>query len=292
MAGMLDPNVFVHGPGDSNCGTTDQCYYFPIDISTAYATTFIPNNNGGAGFTIAIVDAFDSPNAEADLNVFSNIFGLPACTTLNGCFKKVNQFGATSPLPVFNAGWAIEIGLDLQWAHAIAPNAKILLIETNTNSFANLNQGVLTGGALADVISNSYGAREFGGENGFDGIYAASTVPVLFSSGDIGGVTQYPCTSPNVVCVGGTSLVETSTSHRNIERGWSFGGGGCSPFEVAPGWQFPYSSSFCGGSRGAPDIAGPADPNTGALVYYSPLSLLGAYTLWVGRVGRAPSTQR
>jgi hypothetical protein len=125
----------------------------------------------------------------------------------------------------------------------------------------------------------------------FDGIYAASTVPVLFSSGDIGGVTQYPCTSPNVVCVGGTSLVETSTSHRNIERGWSFSGGGCSPFEVAPGWQFPYSSSFCGGSRGAPDIAGPADPNTGALVYYSPVLTAGLYlvggTSWACPVNAA-----
>ena len=269
-AGAVGDPGAVHGPGDPNCGTADQCFYNPFDINTAYATAFIPNNNGGAGRTVAIVDAFDSPNAEADLGNFSAAFGLPPCTTLNGCFKKVNQTGAMGPYPPFNGGWAVEIGLDVQWVHAIAPNAKILLIETNDNSFANLGAGVLLGQVNADVVSNSYGANEFAGETGFDGFYAGSAVPILFSSGDTGAVTEYPCTSSFAVCVGGTSLVETATSFRNVERAWSGSGGGCSSQVGVAAWEAPYSSGVCGGARGVPDIAGPADPNTGGEVYYSP----------------------
>src|SRR5262249_47886328 len=151
------------------------------------------------------VDAFDDPNAESDLGVYSSTFGLPPCTTVNGCFKKVNQNGGTTP-PPSNVGWAEEISLDLDMAHGLCPNCKILLVEANDNSFTNLAKSVNRAATMgATEISNSYGGGEFGGS--FSS-YNHKNIAVTVSSGDGGfsAGTQFPASAPSVVAVGGTSL--------------------------------------------------------------------------------------
>jgi subtilase family serine protease len=254
-----------HGPGATNCGT-NHCYYFPSDVQRSYATAFIPNGNGGAGRTVAIVDAFDYSSVESELHTFSTTFGLPDCTVASGCLTIVNQVGGP-PRAAFNAGWAVETNLDVQWAHAMAPNAHILLVEGDTNSFANLGAAVLYAQLHSDVVSNSYGANEFSGEAGFDGFYSGSPVPILFSSGDSGAAGHsYPCASTFVVCVGGTSLFETATSFRASEAGWSGSGGGCSTQIAQPAWQ---AGAVPCASRAMPDIAAIADPTTAVLVYFA-----------------------
>jgi subtilase family serine protease len=195
---FADPALtVVHGPGHTDCGpgAAVDCYYFPTDLRTAYATSFVQNSNGGAGMVIGIVDAFHYAGADRDLQTFSTQYGLPQCTIASGCLTQANQTGGP-PTAAFNQGLALETNLDLQWAHAIAPNAKILLVEGTTNSFTNLGAAVQYAQIHADVVSNSYGSTEFSTETGFDGIYSGSPMPILFSSGDTGAVAEYPCTSP------------------------------------------------------------------------------------------------
>src|SRR6266699_995056 len=126
----------------------------PATIKSVYG--FATSGTAGAGNTIAIVDAYDDPTAESDLAVFAGQYGLPACTTANGCFAKVNQSGGTS-YPRKDAGWALEISLDVQWAHAIAPGAKILLVEASSNSFANLLAAEDYAKTRAQYVSSSGG---------------------------------------------------------------------------------------------------------------------------------------
>jgi subtilase family serine protease len=290
IGGAASPSTtFVHGPGVPNCGpgAAVVCYYLPFDLQTAYATNFIPNANGGAGLTIGIVDAYYYAGAENDLNHFASSFGLPPCTVASGCLTQINQTGTVLPHPPVDPdpqqGWAVETMLDLEWAHVMAPNAHLLLVEGNSNSFADLGTAVLTAQVRADVVSNSYGANEGGGESTLDFYYTGSTVPILFSSGDTGAVSEYPCASPFVVCVGGTSLFETATSYRSVEKGWSGSGGGCSGFEPVQPWEAPYSSPKCGAtSRGVPDTAALADPYTGVVLYISPpLAGVGSPGLYI-----------
>src|SRR5215469_6260772 len=120
------PNSFLRGPGQplGSCTDSNPCYYFPSDLQTAYGISAIHNGNGGAGRTIAIVDAFNDPKAANNLAIFSSFFGLSQCTVASGCLTIVNQTGGAT-LPAFNPNWAVEINLDLQWAHVMAPNAHI-----------------------------------------------------------------------------------------------------------------------------------------------------------------------
>src|SRR5207253_1721635 len=191
----------------------------PVTIKAAY--NFPTAGTPGAGKRIAIVDAYDDPNAESDLNVFSSQYGLPACTTANGCFQKVNQTGGTS-YPRKDAGWALEISLDVQWAHAIAPGANILLVEATTNSFANLLAAEDYAKTHAQYVSNSWGASEFSGEAGYDSHFAQTGVSFFVSSGDAGLPAEYPSASPNVISVGGTTLSFSGSTFTG-ETGWSEG---------------------------------------------------------------------
>ena len=260
-----------HGPGNTNCAT-NHCYYFPSDVQRAYASGLIANGNGGAGRTVAIVDAFHYSSVESELHTFSAQFGLPDCTVASGCLTIVNQVGGP-PRAAFNSGWAVETNLDVQWAHAMAPKAKLLLVEGDTNAFNDLGAAVLYAQTRADVVSNSYGANEFTGESGLDGFYSTSPVPILFSSGDTGAAGHsYPCASTFVVCVGGTSLFETATSFRASEVGWSGGGGGCSTLIARPAWQ---AGAVPCESRAMPDIAAIADPNTAVLVFFADTRVVG-----------------
>jgi subtilase family serine protease len=233
--------------------------YGPADLQSAYALS----TSGGSGQTIAIVDAFDDGNAEADLAVYRSTFGLPPCTTANGCFQKVDQNGGTH-YPRGDAGWAEEISLDLDMASAICPNCKILLVEAKTNSFANLAAAVDRAAAMgATVISNSYGGSEFSSETSasYDGHFNHPGIAITVSSGDAGYGVEYPAASQYVTAVGGTHLTHSGSTWS--ESVWSGAGSGCSAYEPKPSWQ---SDAGCA-RRTVADVAAVADPNTGVSVY-------------------------
>ena len=240
----------------------------PATIKSVYG--FSTSSTAGQGKTIAIVDAYNDPSAESDLGVFDSQYGLPSCTTANGCFKKVNQTGGTS-YPRTNSGWALEISLDVQWAHAIAPGAKILLVEAKTNSFSNLLAAEDYAKAHANYVSNSWGGSEFSGETSYDLHFVQSGVGFFVSAGDAGLPAEYPSASPNVISVGGTTL-HFSGSTFTGETGWSSGGGGCSAYETANSAQSSfgqYGQGNCGANRATPDVSLDADPASGVSVYDS-----------------------
>src|SRR5713101_4696087 len=232
----------------------------PATIKSAYG--FSTLDTAGAGKTIAIVDAYDDPTAESDLAVFSSQYGLPACTTANGCFQKVNQTGGTS-YPRKNAGWALEISLDVEIAHAICPNCKILLVEASSNSFANLLAAEDYAAAHATIVSNSWGGSESSNETGNDSHFNHIGTPITFSSGDGGYGVEYPAASQYVTAVGGTTLNLNADNTYKSESVWSGAGSGCSAYEPKPTWQ---TDAGCG-LRTVADVAADADPNTGAAVY-------------------------
>jgi subtilase family serine protease len=241
----------------------------PATIKSVY--NFPTGLTAGAGTTIAIVDAYDDPNAESDLNTFSSTFGLPACTTSNGCFTKVNQTGAFK-YPKKNSGWALEISLDIQWAHAIAPGARILLVEANSNSFSNLMVAEDYARTHAQYVSNSWGGSEFSSESSYNSHFVQSGVSFFVSSGDKGLGAQYPSASPNVISVGGTTLQLDGSGALISETGWSGSGGGCSNYETATSAQSSYSTYAqvnCNGKRATPDVSLDANPSSGVSVYDS-----------------------
>lgn len=276
--GQMFTNNLSIGPNlPSFCNVTNSKGGFnfcPNALQVTYGTNNISYGNGGAGMTIAIVDAFHYAAAESDFAFFNNEMGLPACTKANGCFKNLDQNGndAANTTCGSNSGWALETMLDLEWAHAMAPNAHITLVEGCTNSFDDLIAAVHTAVAKgADVVSNSYGAAEGDGESELDPEYYLP-VPIIFSSGDDGAAgKQYPCASPYVTCIGGTRLMPNPTTFVRVsETGWSAGGGGCAiAEEPVPVWQYSNGVMTCGATRNMPDIAAVGDPDTGGIVYYN-----------------------
>lgn len=258
--------VKPQSPPFSSAGTPP---FIPSDLQTAYGINQIVGANGGAGITIAIVDAYHEPYADYNLSFFSSYFGLPQCTIANGCFRQLNQAcGTTSPsILASTMGWDLEINLDLQWAHSMAPNAKIVLVEADDNYDNNLFAAIQCAASQADIVSNSWGGTEDSSQTYWDANYLANlNVPILASSGDSGAPGIYPCTSPYVTCIGGTSLVLNSTSQRTSETGWSGSGGGCSTVEAGPYWQGGFGAICSPAARAVPDVAAIADPNTGVVV--------------------------
>jgi subtilase family serine protease len=231
----------------------------PADIQSAYGLAGLTSG----GRTVAIVDAYDDPTAEADLGVYRSQYGLPACTTANGCFRKVNQTGGTK-YPRTDAGWATEISLDLDMVSAACPDCKILLVEASTNSFSNLGAAVnyaATQGVSA--ISNSYG----GSDSAPIAAYDHPGIAITASTGDGGYGVESPASFDSVVAVGGTSLKKASGTTRGwTESAWSGAGSGCSTKNAKPSWQT--SVTQCSGKANA-DVSAVADPNTGAAVYDS-----------------------
>jgi len=219
------------------------------------------------------VDAFGSSTVEADLAVFSTQFDLPACTTANGCFKKVNQTGG-STYPVDDSGWGSEVALDVQTVHSVAQGAHILLVLARSSSLSDLLTAVNYAKAHADYVSMSFGAAEGSFVTADDNTYFSSTPSVAFfaSTGDNGAGVSYPSTSPHVVAVGGTSVHTNSDFSFSSELGWSGSGGGCSAYFNAPAAQSAnsgYTALGCKGKRAVPDVSMDADPNSGVYVYYS-----------------------
>jgi len=234
--------------------------FAPAKIRHAYGFDLVTSQ--GAGQAIGIVDAYDDPNAEADLAVFDTQFGLPACTSSNGCFRKVYSNGKK---PGTNANWSMEISLDVEWAHAIAPKATIVLVEAPSNSLSDLLKAVdvaVQNGASA--VSMSWVSGEFSGETSQDSHFASNSVTFFAASGDTGNGVAYPAASPFVVGVGGTSLQLDRNGNYETETAWSGSGGGLSSLEYEPLYQaqfgIPYDPR---GKRGTPDVSYNSNPGTG-----------------------------
>ncbi len=266
-------------------------YLTPERLHAAYA---LPDATSSSTLqTVAVVDAFDDPTAEADLGVYDSQFGLPACTSANGCFRKVNQAGNASPLPKKQGEWAGEISIDVQMAHAICPGCRILLVEANTEEFADLGAAVNAAVALgATEVSNSYAAVEEHADTSLaSSFYDHPGVLVAASSGDCGyrneacaGAARganFPADSPHVLAVGGTSLTEAGGAWTSTT--WSEGGSGCSEVFAPAAWQASlpeFPATACGGGRSIADVAAIGDPETGVDVYDSTPEGNGFPTGW------------
>ena len=255
----------VRGPAaqSHNIGTAPASLppgYGPADLRSAYA---LPSN-GGAGQTVAVIEAGDTPTAEADLAVYRQTYGLPPCTTANGCFHKVNQRGAASPLPP-DLFWDVETALDLDMVSAACPNCHLMLVEADDQTFADLGASVNTAASLgANEISNSYGASEQNGMQSFEADYSHAGVAILASSGDRGyGIPSFPAVFSSVIAVGGTTLNKDSSARGWSESAWFGAGSGCSAWIDKPAWQ---TDPNCPGRMTA-DVAADADPQTGPAVY-------------------------
>jgi len=232
--------------------------YGPADLKAAYA---VPAGSGTP--TVAIVDAYAYPNAEADLNAYRAQYGIPACTTASGCLKIVGQTGGKPPSRV-DVGWDQEQALDLDMVSAACPNCHILLVQGTDALVQNLAAAVNTAAALgANAISNSYGLGESSSLASYNGAYNHPGIAVTVSTGDSGYGVQFPANSQYVTAVGGTSLSKASNARGWSETAWSGAGSGCSAIVAKPTWQ---TDTLCA-RRTVADVSAVADPNTGASVY-------------------------
>ena len=242
--------------------------YTPAQMQQAYGFNSI-SFNGVAGTgnkeTIAIVDAYNDPNIQADLNTFDTQFGLPATTV-----TRVNQTGGTSyPSSDPTGGWELEESLDVEWAHAMAPGASIMLVEASSASDSDLLAAVKYAAAHANVVSMSWGGSEFSGETSYDSAYFDQPgVAFVASSGDSGAPIAWPAASPNVLSVGGTALTIGQGNVWSSEVGWSDSGGGPSAYEAQPSYQKGVVTQTST-ARATPDVAYDASPSTGVSVYDS-----------------------
>jgi subtilase family serine protease len=229
------------------CTVNTQSGWSPCNLRSAYKITLLATTHG-KGQTIAIIDAFDDPNAAADLATYRSNFGLPPCSVASGCFKKVNQAGVAGSYPSGDMGWGQEISLDLDMVSAICPKCHILLVEANSSGFTDMFAAEQTAiNAGAHVVSNSWGAGEFSGENSFDSTLNTPGVAITDSSGDgaFQGGVQYPSASPYVTSVGGTMLAPAVNARGWSEKTWvtpaspptQGAGSGCSAYESKPAWQ-------------------------------------------------------
>jgi subtilase family serine protease len=251
--------LVVSGSPHLSASSGGPAGYHPADLTSAYRLTATK----GTGQTVAIVDAFDNPKAEADLAAYRSAFGLPACTTANKCFKKVNQNGTAAPLPAASKQWGVEISLDLDMVSAICSHCHILLVEAANSSFTNLGAAVNRAALMhATEISNSYGGAE-GGASAAD--YDHPGIPITASSGDSAYAAgpQTPADFSTVTAVGGTTLTRTKSSRGWSETAWARSGSGCSAVIVKPAWQHDTSCA----QRLIADVSAVADPNTGVAVY-------------------------
>ncbi len=288
--GYVKTNYVLFYPNTLNLmGNQQQVGETPASISCIYGlTASVPGcpiattsalPTGGAGKTIVIVDPYDNPYAETDLNVFSTQFHLPACTASNGCFQLIYASGSQPP---FNPNYATEIATDIEWAHTMAPQAKIVLVETQDavdTSLLQADQAVIQDLSVdgGGIVSNSWGTPEEPRDLSFNTIFQASNVLVFAASGDNGSNPTYPATSPDVISVGGTALVRNGQGYFNDETAWSFNldsplfpnfgsSGGPSLYQSRPSYQNSVQK-VVGNARGVPDLAFDADILTGVYIF-------------------------
>jgi subtilase family serine protease len=242
--GFVLPSFTISGP------------YTPAQVRHVYGIDQLSQD--GSRQTIAIVDAFDDPTISSDLKVFDSSFGLADPPSF---IKAVPGAG----VPAYDPGWAGEIALDVEWAHAIAPKANILLVEAASASYSDLFSAVDYAVAQgASQVAMSWGGPTFAGMTSLDAHFDHPGVSFLAAAGDTGAGATYPMTSPFVTGIGGTSLILDVTNQRSRESAWGGGGGGWTIDEPS----VPYQKGFFRGSgRAGPDVAYDADPATGFLVY-------------------------
>jgi subtilase family serine protease len=254
----------------------------PTNLRSAYKIT----TSGSSSTIVAIVDAYGYTNAESDLGVYRSQFGLPSCTTANGCFKKLNQNGVQGSYPAQDTGWAQESALDLDMASAMCPGCKIYLVEASSSSYPNLAAAENTAAAQgAHAISNSYGGSE-SGTTTYESSYNHPGIAITASSGDSGYAAgpQFPATSPHVTAVGGTHLVTASNSRGWTETVWVDAGSGCSKVYAKPTWQHDATCT----KRMEADVSAVADPNTGVAVYGPTSSRKSGWLVFGGTSVAAP----
>jgi subtilase family serine protease len=275
LSGFFSPDFILQPNGGSAApfATASATGYSPGQISRAYGFNQISFNKGtvagnGSGQTIAIVDAYNQPNIASDLQAFDAAFGLPNPPH----FAIVNENGGGN-LPAANASWGMEESLDVEWAHAMAPGANILLVEANSSSEGDLFAAVQYAASQpgVSVVSMSWGGSEFSSESYYDSIFTTPAghqgVAFIASSGDSGAPASYPAVSPNVLAVGGTSLYLSGSGYSG-ESAWSGSTGGVSRYEAKPSYQ-QFAVSQSATQRTSPDVSYNADPNTGMSVYDS-----------------------
>jgi subtilase family serine protease len=245
--------------------------YGPSSLISAYK---LPSSSTVT--KVAVVDAYNDPNAVSDVATYRSSWGLPACNTSTeaGCLTVTNEEGATSPLPTDSGstGWATEESLDVDMVSAICPSCHIFLVEANTPNFSDLGTGVNSAISVlgAKYVSNSYGGSDSSSDPTYDtDYYKHPGDAVVASAGDGGYGVSYPAASRYVTAVGGTSLTTASSSRGWKETVWGSSAGGegtgsgCSGFEGKPTWQ---THSGCS-KRIDNDVAAVADPNTGVAIY-------------------------
>lgn len=253
--------------------------YSPAQIRAAYNLA----STGGSG-AHAVVIAYHYANAVRDFNIFSTQFGLPTESSTNATAstnKVLQVVYQGSAAPATNVGWNQEAALDIEWSHAMAPGAKIYLVEANSSSFNDLNAAIKKAAALPGVrsVSMSFGANEFSGETNYESTFTQANVVYFASTGDTGGQRSWPALSPRVVAVGGTSLTGSGTSWS--EKVWSGTGGGLSAYYSRPTYQNAVQS-VVGTKRGGPDISAVADPYTGCAVYAPTSSTASGWMIFGG----------
>jgi subtilase family serine protease len=239
---------------------------FPAQVRAAYGITGF----GSSATTIAIVDAYGYPNAEADLAIFRSAIGVNPCTKANGCLKIVNQGGSTNYQLPSDVGWIVEQAADLDTVSTMCPNCKILLVQAHSANLNDLAAAVRTAAAMgAHVISNSYGGGEIG-TKAFESAYNQPGIAVTASTGDSGYGVQFPASSPHVTAVGGTTLYMSGNT-RVSETVWPGAGSGCSAVYGEPAWQTPSHANMAINTlctmRMAADVSADADPDTGVVFY-------------------------
>jgi hypothetical protein len=281
------PSPAAHAVADGPAG------WGADDLASAYR---LPDQ-AGPDTVVGISIAYDAPNLEADLAAYRAQYGLPPCTTANGCFRKVGQQGGAAPLPPDDFGWALESTLDVSMVSAACPSCRILVVEGNTPGFADLAETEDTAVRLgAKVVSNSYGAREGGAPLAFASHYRHAGVTVVASSGDTGfTAASYPAVLASTVAVGGTTLARDPDSPRGwAESAWQYGGSGCSAYIAKPKWQ---QDTHCG-KRTVADVAAAAEDiaihyaDAGGWLPVSGTSASAPFAAGlIGRSGHAGATQ-
>ncbi len=250
--GQLPGRPAAFGPNAAGAAVPGP--YTPAQIRHAYGVDQLAND--GAGQTIAIVDAYDNPTIAQDLAAFDRQFNLPDATLI-----KATPGGGT---PAVDAGWALEIALDVEWAHVIAPKATILLVEANSNNDADLLAGVDYAVAHgAQQVSMSWGGGEFNGASSLDPYFNHPGVTFFASAGDSGAAVEFPAVSPYVTGVGGTTLSLDAAGNKISETVWAGSGGGVSAYVPRPSYQAGFQNT---GRRNVPDVAYDADVNSGVYV--------------------------
>ncbi len=259
---LVRTNVTAHAQAAHPDAIPAGVGYGPSNLQSAYA---LPSSTAGSGQTVAIIDAFNDPNAASDLATYRSDAGLPACGS--GCFSVVNQNGAASPLPpsAGTTGWDVEESLDIDMVSAICPLCHIILVEATSPTTQNLGTAVNAAVNLgAKYVSNSYGGSESSSDPSTDtSFYNHPGVAVTASAGDGGFGVEYPAASQFVTAVGGTSLSTASNARGWTETVWNGTGSGCSADDAKPSWQ---TDTGCA-RRTVADVSAVADPNTGVAVF-------------------------